>query len=174
MLSGGRSTEHEVSLSSGASVVKGLEEAGHEVVAVLIGRDGRWLAAGDAVELVPGGGLLGADVAFPVLHGAFGEDGSLQGLLEILDVPYVGADVLASAPCIDKLRLKRLLGRAGDPAGRLRRRRGSGLARKRCGELGPPLWVKPSRMGTSVGISRIGTSTRLDEAVQPALATTRE
>ena len=70
---------------------------------------------GGAVELVPGGGLLGADVAFPALHGPFGEDGSIQGLLEWLDLPYVGSDVLASAVCMDKLTLKRLLAAHGIP-----------------------------------------------------------
>ena len=111
VLAGGRSSEHEVSLASGASVMKGLEEAGHEVVEVRIARDGAWSSGGEAVALVPGGGLLGADVAFPVLHGAFGEDGSLQGLLELLDLPYVGSDVLSSATCMDKLTLKQI-GRA--------------------------------------------------------------
>src|ERR1700761_9683428 len=115
VLSGGSSSEHEVSVNSGASVIKGLEEAGHQVVEVRIGRDGRWSAAGAAVELVPGGGLLGADVAFPVLHGPFGEDGSMQGLLEMLDLPYVRSDVLASATCMDKLTLKRLLAGQGIP-----------------------------------------------------------
>ncbi len=115
VLIGGRSSEHEVSLNSGASVINGLEEAGHEVVEVRIDREGRWSAAGAAVELAPGGGLLGADVAFPVLHGPFGEDGSMQGLLEMLDLPYVGSDVLASATCLDKLTLKRLLAGQGIP-----------------------------------------------------------
>ena len=115
VLSGGRSSEHEVSLNSGAAVMKGLEEAGHEVVEVRIGRDGRWSAEGAAVELTPGGGLLGADVVFPALHGPFGEDGSMQGLLEMLDLPYVGSDVLASATCLDKLTLKRLLASQGIP-----------------------------------------------------------
>ncbi len=73
-----------------------------------IGRDGDWSHAGGTVELIPAAGLLGADVAFPALHGPFGEDGSVQGLLEWLDVPYVGSDVLASAICMDKLTLKRL------------------------------------------------------------------
>ncbi|MGH2965269.1 MAG: D-alanine--D-alanine ligase A, partial [Solirubrobacterales bacterium] len=81
VLSGGRSSEHEVSLRSGASVVAGLREAGHEVIEVLIERDGRWLVGGNEVELRAAGGLLDAEVAFPVLHGPFGEDGTVQGLL---------------------------------------------------------------------------------------------
>ena len=103
VLSGGRSSEHDVSLRSGASVARGLEAAGHEVVAVTIERDGRWRCEAAPVELTPAAGLLDADAVFPALHGAFGEDGSVQGLLEWLDVPYVGSDVLASAICMDKL-----------------------------------------------------------------------
>src|SRR5919106_6504420 len=106
---GGRSSEHEISLESGASVAEGLRQAGHEVTEVLIERDGRWLAEGEEVEMRAAGGLLDADVAFPVLHGPFGEDGTVQGALECVDVPYVGAGVLASAICIDKLTFKRLL-----------------------------------------------------------------
>jgi len=86
VLAGGRSSEHDVSLRSGASVGRGLEQAGHEVVAVTIGRSGEWRAGEQPVVLEPGGGLLGADAAFPALHGPFGEDGSIQGLLEQLDV----------------------------------------------------------------------------------------
>jgi D-alanine-D-alanine ligase len=168
VLTGGRSSEHEVSLNSGASVMKGLEEAGHEVVEVLIGRDGRWSVEGAAVELVPGAGLLGAAVAFPVLHGSFGEDGSMQGLLEMLDLPYVGSDVLSSATCMDKLTLKRLLAGQGIPQVDFVEV-GEPDWRERCGELGTPLWVKPSRMGSSVGITRIEDLTALDAAIETAL-----
>lgn len=168
VLSGGRSSEHEVSVSSGASVIKGLEEAGHEVVEVRIGRDGRWLTGDVPVDLVPGAGLLGAAVAFPVLHGAFGEDGSLQGLLEMLDLPYVGSDVLSSAVCMDKLTLKRLLAGQGIPQVDFVAV-GEEDWRERCAALGTPLWVKPSRMGSSVGITRIEDLTALDGAVETAL-----
>ncbi|HEY2053510.1 MAG TPA: D-alanine--D-alanine ligase family protein [Solirubrobacterales bacterium] len=168
VLSGGRSSEHEVSLNSGAAVMRGLEEAGHEVVEVRIGRDGRWSAAGAAVELAPGGGLLGADVVFPVLHGPFGEDGSMQGLLEMLDLPYVGSDVLASATCLDKLTLKRLLANQGIPQVDFVEVGEAGW-RERCAELAKPLWVKPSRMGSSVGISRIEDLAALDGAIATAL-----
>jgi D-alanine-D-alanine ligase len=168
VLIGGRSSEHEVSLGSGAAVMKGLEEAGHEVVEVRIGRDGRWSAAGATVELAPGDGLLGADVVFPVLHGPFGEDGSMQGLLEMLDVPYVGSDVLASATCMDKLTLKRLLAGQGVPQVDFVAVGEDGW-RERCAALGTPLWVKPSRMGSSVGITRIEDLAALDAAVETAL-----
>ena len=115
VLSGGRSSEHDVSLRSGASVARGLEAAGHEVVAVTIERDGRWLREAAPLQLTPAAGLLDSDAVFPALHGAFGEDGSVQGLLELLDVPYVGSDVLASAICMDKLTLKRLFAERGIP-----------------------------------------------------------
>ena len=166
-LSGGRSSEHDVSLRSGASVARGLEQAGHEVVAVTIGREGRWLAAGAAVELTPAGGLLGADAVFPALHGAFGEDGSVQGLLELLDVPYVGSDVLASATCLDKLTLKRLFAARGVPQVEFTAAGEEGW-RERCEAMGLPLWVKPSRMGSSVGISRVTDLAQLDAAVELA------
>ena len=135
-------------------MIKGLEEAGPRAIEVPIGRDGAWTQRGAPVALAPGGGLLGADVAFPVLHGAFGEDGSLQGLLEMLDLPYVGSDVLASATCMDKLTLKRLLAGQGIPQVDFVAVGEAGW-RERCAELGTPLWVKPSRMGSSVGITRI-------------------
>ena len=168
VLSGGRSSEHDVSLRSGASVLRGLEEAGHEAVDVRIERGGEWLCDGAAVELVPGAGLLGADAVFPALHGAFGEDGSIQGLLESLDVPYVGSDVLASAICMDKLSLKRLFAQQGIPQVEFAAVGEAGW-RARCAELGLPLWVKPSRMGSSVGISRVETLDDLDAAVELAL-----
>ncbi len=168
VLSGGRSSEHDVSLRSGASVLRGLREAGHETVDVRIERGGGWVSAGTGVELVPGAGLLGADAVFPALHGAFGEDGAIQGLLESLDVPYVGSDVLASATCMDKLSLKRLFAQQGIPQVEFAAVGEAGW-RERCAELELPLWVKPSRMGSSVGISRVGSLEELDAAVELAL-----
>ena len=129
VLCGGRSSEHDVSLRSGEAVARGLEEAGHEALLVTIARDGGWSFRGAPVELMPAAGLFGADAAFPALHGPFGEDGSVQGVLEWLDLPYVGSDVLASAVCMDKLTLKRLFAQARPAAGRVRRRRRGGLAR---------------------------------------------
>jgi D-alanine-D-alanine ligase len=168
VLSGGRSSEHDVSLRSGASVARGLEQAGHEVITVRIERDGRWLSDGVEVALTPAGGLLDADVVFPALHGAFGEDGSVQGLLELLDVPYVGSDVLASATCMDKLTLKRLFAVRGIPQVEFAAVGEEGW-RQRCEALGLPLWVKPSRMGSSVGISRVEDLADLEAAVELAL-----
>ena len=113
VLGGGPSGEHDVSLASAASVADGLERAGHEAVRITVGRDRRWTADGEPVTVRPGGGLLGCDVAFPALHGPYGEDGVVQGLLEALAVPYVGAGVAASALCIDKVRFKDALAVAG-------------------------------------------------------------
>ncbi|HVO53725.1 MAG TPA: D-alanine--D-alanine ligase family protein [Solirubrobacterales bacterium] len=168
VLGGGRSSEHEVSLRSAAAVAAGLRAAGHEVVEVTIGRDGSWSQPGGSVELIPAAGLLGAEVVFPALHGAFGEDGSVQGLLEWLDVPYVGSDVLASAVCMDKLTLKRLFAAHGIPQVEFTAVEGSDWW-GRCERLGLPLWVKPSRMGSSVGITRVERLEDLDEAVELAL-----
>jgi D-alanine-D-alanine ligase len=168
VLSGGRSSEHDVSLRSGASVLRGLREAGHETVDVTIERGGKWVSDGASVDLAPGGGLLGVDAVFPALHGAFGEDGAIQGLLESLDVPYVGSDVLASAICMDKLSLKRLFAQQGIPQVEFAAVGEAGW-RERCAELGRPLWVKPSRMGSSVGISRVESLEQLDAAVELAL-----
>jgi len=168
VLSGGRSSEHDVSLRSGAAVAHGLREAGHEAIEVTIGRDGAWRTSGGAVELTPGGGLLGVDAVFPALHGAFGEDGSVQGLLEWLEVPYVGSDVLASAICMDKLTLKRLFASHGVPQVDFTAVEGSDWW-GRCEQMGLPLWVKPSRMGSSVGITRVAKLDELDKAVELAL-----
>ena len=168
VIRGGRSSEHEVSLRSGESVAQGLEQAGHEVVRVLIERDGRWTLDGAEVELRAAGGLLGADVAFPVLHGPFGEDGTVQGLLEMLDVPYAGPSVLAAAVAMDKLVCKRLLAFHGFPQVEFCQAGEPGW-REQAAAMGLPLWVKPSRLGSSVGISKVSSAEReLDEAVELA------
>jgi D-alanine-D-alanine ligase len=169
VLRGGRSSEHDVSLRSGEAVAAGLEAAGHEALTVTIARDGGWSFRGAPVELTPAAGLFGADAAFPALHGPFGEDGSVQGVLEWLDLPYVGSDVLASAVCMDKLTLKRLLAQRGLPQVDFVAVGEDGW-RDRCAGLGLPLWVKPSRLGSSVGISRVESlGPELDAAVELAL-----
>ena len=169
VLRGGRSSEHPVSLRSGAAVAAGLRAAGHETVDVVIGEDGRWIADEADVELRAAGGLLGCDAAFPVLHGPFGEDGTVQGLLECLDIPYVGPGVLAAAVTIDKLIFKQLLRdrgiaqvdfcAAGEPGWR-----------ERVEAMGMPVWVKPSRLGSSVGILKVAEPGGLDAAVAAARA----
>jgi D-alanine-D-alanine ligase len=166
VLGGGRSSEHDVSLDSAAAVRAGLADAGHDVLEVELRRDGTWWHAGEEVALRPAGGLLGADVAFPVLHGPFGEDGTVQGLLELLDVPYVGSGVTASAVCMDKLLLKDLMAQAGVPqVGYVHAVEGSPVPE----QLGLPLWVKPARLGSSVGIVRVDDPADFPAAVRTAL-----
>jgi D-alanine-D-alanine ligase len=161
VLGGGRSSEHDVSLASAESVRAGLMEGGHEPVEVLIERDGRWTVGGEPVALDPSGGLLGADVAFPVLHGPFGEDGTVQGLLDLLDVPYVGAGVLASSVSMDKAVFKELMAAHGVPQGDYAVVRAGGPPTT----FGPPAFVKPARLGSSVGISKAVSELDLDRAI---------
>jgi D-alanine-D-alanine ligase len=178
VLAGGRSSEHPVSLMSAASVLEGLERGGHESVAVVIERDGAWHRQGSQEELAitPGAGVLDADVVFPVLHGPFGEDGTVQGLLESADVPYVGAGVLGSAVCMDKGVFKGLMAHEGMPQVRYevvteRDWRGRGEATlERLRGLGLPVFVKPARLGSSVGISKVTEGAELAGAVDSALA----
>jgi D-alanine-D-alanine ligase len=167
VLAGGRSSEHEISLASAAAIRTGLEEAGHEPLAVEIDADGRWTADGGPVAIEPSGGLLGADVVFPALHGPFGEDGTVQGLLELADVPYVGAGVLASALCMDKVTFKDVMAHAGIPQVAYRRAR-AGDDLRSLEALGLPVFVKPARLGSSVGISKAGTADELGAALEEA------
>jgi len=174
VLGGGRSSEHEVSLASAASVRGGLEEAGHEPITIEVGRDGVWRRDGAIVAVEPGHGLDGVDVVFPVLHGPFGEDGTVQGLLECLDVPYVGAGVLASALCMDKVMFKEVMAHAGLPQVSYRAVRAEVFASERervLGDLralGLPTFVKPARLGSSVGIVRVATEEELPAALETA------
>ncbi len=184
MLAGGRSSEHPVSLNSAGSVLDGLERAGHDARAVVIGRDGVWReadpregaeATGPELMIEPGHGLLGADVVFPALHGPFGEDGTVQGLLECADVPYVGAGVLGSAVCMDKAAFKDLMAHAGMPQVRYEVVAARDWTERRAqvedgiDGLGLPVFVKPARMGSSVGISKVTSREGLPAAVDLAL-----
>jgi len=164
---GGRSSEHDVSMTSARSVIAALDPDRYEVREVEIGRDGTWeLGAGSRHELGPGtaGGLpvptngrpvepLGdVDVVFPVLHGPFGEDGTVQGLLELAGVAYVGAGVTASALCMDKDLFKSVMRDKGIPV----TRNVTALARHRdrvSNPFGYPVVIKPARLGSSVGIT---------------------
>jgi D-alanine-D-alanine ligase len=176
VLGGGRSSEHEVSLASAASVSEGLQEAGHEVSMVRIGADGVWRRDGQEILLEPGRGFEDSEVVFPVLHGPFGEDGTVQGLLECLGVPYVGAGVLASALCMDKVMFKHLMAHEGVPQvsyetvteQQMRAEPETTLAR--LGALGLPVFVKPARLGSSVGIVRVATADELEPALRTAFA----
>jgi D-alanine-D-alanine ligase len=165
VLAGGRSSEHDVSLASGEAVRAGLADAGHEVLDVRISREGRWSHDGEELRLEPGGGLIGAGAVFVALHGPFGEDGTVQGLLELLDVPYVGAGVLASSLCMDKALFKDLMSAHGLPQ--------VDYAVVRDGQrprltFPLPAFVKPARLGSSVGISKASGSEDLEESLRLA------
>jgi D-alanine-D-alanine ligase len=176
VLAGGRSSEHEVSLSSAAAVRDGLAAGGHEVLAVTLERTGAWVHEGEPLALRPGEGLLGADVAWPALHGPFGEDGTVQGLLELLDVPYVGAGVLASSLCMDKVVFKEVMAAAGVPqvaslaVREARWRADPDAVRAELSALGTPVFVKPARLGSSVGIAKVWAEAGLAGALEDAFA----
>lgn len=140
-------------------------------IAIDVGRDGVWRREGAVVAVEPGRGLDGVDVVFPVLHGPFGEDGTVQGLIECLDVPYVGAGVLASALCMDKVTFKELMAHAGLPQVRYVAVRADTFASERDAvlaelrALGLPVFVKPARLGSSVGIVRATSAAELPAAL---------
>ena len=194
VLYGGRSAEHEVSRTSGRYVAECARAAGLDVDLVGIARDGRWVRppANTGTRCGSGGALpaLGEDlpalsvdralerrpgesggsvVVFPVLHGPFGEDGAVQGLCEMVGVPYVGPGVLSSAACMDKPVSKRLLAAAGLPVARHTELRSSdptaGTPAALLGELGSPVFVKPANLGSSIGISRAATAAQVAEAL---------
>ena len=175
VLRGGRSSEHEISLLSAASVLEALDPARYDAVPVTIDRDGRWTwPDGSAVDLALGGVRpLDVDVVLPVLHGPFGEDGTVQGLLEIAGVAYVGAGVLGAALTMDKDLTKAVLRDAGIAvAGSVTLRADEpreGMA-ERVATLGYPVFVKPARLGSSVGISRVADADALEAALDLAFA----
>ncbi|MHB8490858.1 MAG: D-alanine--D-alanine ligase family protein [Solirubrobacteraceae bacterium] len=174
VLAGGTSAEHDVSLASAASIRDGLASANHEVIAITITRDGAWLHDGEPLALTPGAGLLGADVAFPALHGPFGEDGVVQGVLEALGTMYVGAGVAASALCMDKVLFKDLMGAAGVPQVEYRSLTAHSFLADRAaaidalGALGLPVFVKPAKMGSSLGIAKVSRADDLVDALAEA------
>jgi D-alanine-D-alanine ligase len=176
VLGGGRSSEHDVSLRSAAAVAAGLREAGHAVLAVEVARDGVWRAGGRELSLTPGRGWPGVDLVFPALHGPFGEDGTVQGLLELLGVPYVGSGVTASAVCMDKVAFKRLLQSAGLPQVGYRVVGAGGWELDRravldeLAALGLPVFTKPACLGSSVGIGRVLAAGELPAALDEAFA----
>lgn len=187
-----------MSLTSARAVAAALRQAGHEVVPFGVAEDGCWLAPDEAapalcgqLERLPAVGepvaatlahLIdsGVEVLFPIVHGTWGEDGSLQGLCEMLDLPYVGAGVAASAVAMDKVLCKRVLAAAGLPvveyaaitAGEFEA--APERARELLPEWSPPLFVKPSRGGSSVGISRVTSRDDLPAAIRFALTFDRE
>ena len=171
VLLGGRSSEHEVSLASARSVIDALDPERYETVTVEIGRDGRWelgTGNGSVAETLPvptskvPATLGEVDVVFPVLHGPFGEDGTVQGLLELAGVPYVGAGVLGSALAMDKDVFKAVMRDRGIPVTRnITLRIGQGPENP----FGYPAFVKPARLGSSVGISKVHDEEELAAAV---------
>jgi D-alanine-D-alanine ligase len=183
VLTGGRSSEHEVALASARSVLESLDPGRYETVTVEIGRDGRWqlprAAQGElvrnggvgATELVPIAAsgvpetLREVDVVFPVLHGPFGEDGTVQGLLELADVPYVGAGVTASSLCMDKDLMKAVLRDRDIPVTRNVVVRAGERAEN---PFGYPVFVKPARLGSSVGITKARSPEELAAGVELA------
>jgi len=200
VLFGGRSAEHEVSCISARSVLAALDPARYDVVPVGITRDGRWVLAEDAQRVLEGGEARAlpaaleargpeveplqtierrsdADapiVVLPLLHGPFGEDGTVQGLCELAGVPYVGAGVLGSAVAMDKIVAKRLLADAGLPLAKWLGFRetevGADIALTVGDALGWPVFVKPANLGSSIGVSKVDDARALVPAVDAALS----
>jgi D-alanine-D-alanine ligase len=201
VLFGGRSGEHEVSLQSAASVIAALDPGRYEIVPIGITKDGRWLAGSSAQKLLPDvlrNGqrvLLGADpnvgalvpmdedrspalrvdVVFPVLHGTYGEDGTVQGLLELADLPYVGSGVIGSAVGMDKDMQKRLFLQAKLPVGpflAVSRARWESEPRAVRREIEKkfryPVFVKPATLGSSVGMTKAHNAVELEQAMAMA------
>jgi D-alanine-D-alanine ligase len=193
---GGRSGEHEVSIASAAAICRNLDPLRYEAVPIHIDKAGRWalsartptaISAGEvlqqarteALETVEPTAAISAaavDVIFPVLHGPYGEDGTVQGLLELANVPYVGAGVLGSAVGMDKAVMKTLFIACGLPVCpyvALTRRQWDAdqrdITRRVSADLGYPVFVKPANLGSSVGISKAKTDAELAEAMGLAL-----
>ncbi|AXX33306.1 D-alanine--D-alanine ligase [Actinosynnema pretiosum subsp. pretiosum] len=189
---GGRSSEHTVSCVSAGSVLAHLDRERFEVVPVGITRQGAWVvgsgdlaaleirdrqmptvdalvpvSGGELTTVSPDSALDGVDVVFPLLHGAWGEDGTVQGLLELADLPYVGPGVLASAAAMDKEFTKTILRAAGLEVGSFAvlRRDQATLSEADRDRLGLPLFVKPARAGSSVGITKVTEWADLDAAI---------
>jgi D-alanine-D-alanine ligase len=178
VIAGGRSSEHEISVASARSVIAALDPERYETVAIGIDRAGRWeLGSSSELELPekstietlpvvadssPARALGEIDVALPILHGPFGEDGTVQGLLELAGVPYVGAGVAASALCMDKDLFKAVLRDRGIPVARnVTIRAGDAVEHP----FAYPVFVKPARLGSSVGISKVHDESELGGAV---------
>jgi D-alanine-D-alanine ligase len=177
VIAGGRSSEHEISVASARSVIDALDSDRYDVETIEIGRDGRWeLDSGATRELerpvaetlpVPSHGsapetLGSVDVVLPILHGPFGEDGTVQGLLELAGVPYVGAGVTASALCMDKDLFKSVCRDKGIPVTQsITLRNGD----RPSNPFGYPVFVKPARLGSSVGITKVESEEELAAAV---------
>jgi D-alanine-D-alanine ligase len=191
LIFGGRSGEHEVSLRSAESLLKSIDRNKYDVILIGITHEGKWLAPGNAVAMLPAGEAIQktlstgeaialpaepvangiVDVIFPVLHGTYGEDGTIQGLFELANVPYVGAGVLGSAVGMDKDVMKRLLRDAGLPIvdyWSLRKSEIDAFAQAQISNLPYPVFVKPANLGSSVGITKVHAAEELPAALQTA------
>ncbi len=192
LLFGGRSAEHAVSIVSARAVHAGLDSRKYDVRSIYITRQGRWrivasplrprrkLASGPARGFLPwtsgpAAAGLEADIYFPVLHGPYGEDGTIQGLFEMAGVPYVGAGVFGSAAAMDKAAAKALFRQAGLPVVPSAvvlepdwRRNGDAVLRRLRAGFRPPLFVKPANLGSSVGITKVKDLRRLRGALEEA------
>jgi|SRR5579863_3490297 len=166
VLCGGRSGEHEVSIRSAESIIAAMDPARYEVQRIFITKEGRWQPR--AISPEPDGNP-GIDVVFPALHGTFGEDGTVQGLLELAGLPYVGPGVLASAVAMDKDVMKRLCKESGIPVvEHMVLTRGSIEPEGICRRFPFPMFVKPANLGSSVGISKVRSCEELKVALDLA------
>ncbi len=163
---GGRSGEHEISLRSSKSIMQAMDRSKYEISEYFITKEGKWQPR----PILPEPGAHpGIDVVFPVLHGTFGEDGTVQGLLELADLPYVGAGVLASSLAMDKELMKRVCRERGLPVVEyVTQARGSLDTAEITSRLPFPVFVKPANLGSSVGISKAHNSAELERALELA------
>lgn len=181
---GGKSAEHEVSLQSAKNVLEAIDKEKYETILISIDKSGQWRLNDSLVALMPqSGGKISSltgdnksvaiDVAFPILHGPFGEDGTVQGLLKLAGIPFVGSGVLGSAVGMDKDVMKRLLREAGIPIGKFIVLKSSEPVlnyNKVKEKLGAPFFIKPANMGSSVGISKVRNAAEYLPAVKKAFA----
>jgi D-alanine--D-alanine ligase len=172
VLYGGRSGEHEISLRSAKTVIGALDPERYEVVEIFISKEGKWSPR----HIVPEPGAnADIDVVFPVLHGTFGEDGTVQGLLELADLPYVGPGVLASSLSMDKDAMKRICRERNLPVvDHLTLTRECLDWRIVAARFGYPMFVKPANLGSSVGISKVHNDDELRRALETAASYDRK
>ena len=163
---GGRTGEHDVSVRSAKAILEGLDPAKYDKTEYFIERGGKWRPR----PILPEPGAHpDIDVVFPVLHGTFGEDGTMQGLLELADLPYVGAGVMASSISMDKEMMKRVCKERLLPVvDYVVLRRGCADVAAACANLAFPLFVKPANLGSSVGISKAHDAAELEVAFRTA------
>ena len=202
ILFGGRSAEHEISLRSARNIIEAIDTEKYEVLLMGIDKKGRWLSSEpsnfllmgssddnnngekNSLALIPGrtesklikmgdqASVGGIDVIFPVLHGPFGEDGTVQGLLRLINIPFVGAGVLGSAVGMDKVIMKRLLRDSGIPISEFEVIYSHEQEKVQYevikGQLGLPLFIKPANLGSSVGVHKVRDKAEFEIALKDA------